>query len=326
MTRPTVEQEDRRRAFDDFYNSYLFGECLEDQVEEEHEDVNVAALFARCEATIQQQAESGCFEKLFGKKETAPLPRTEKERKRIFSEARAKRKFFADLQKRDDVPVDVALDAHLRRISDFAKQMNMGNGAKMRSLYERLCDGDYSNQHADVSGDVLLARILDTFTQFGEGENRFTLRVDQQVMLSYALGAILQLLYGDDLEANRERLLLKLGIDRIISDIILFAPRRVGKTTFVASFLAALMISVPKIEAACLSINMRMAHKMKDLAIEFMLSHKEGRNLVRGADVDSSDRFVCYGDDPTHKKVIQVLPDSPKVLYLFVCLFVCRKF
>ena len=306
-------QDDRRGTFEDFYDSYFFGDDPGAEVQDQSHELDAETLFARCEATFQQQAETGCFEKLFGKNPDPPRSRTTGEHKRVFAEARARRKFFTDLQKRDEVPVDVAVSNHLRRIADYAKQMNIGNGAKMRSLYERLCDGDYSDQHNESSGDTKLTRILEVFTQFGEGENRFTLRVDQQVMLSYALGAILQLLYGDDLEANRERLLHKLGLERIISDIILFAPRRVGKTTFVASFLAALLIAVPKIEIACMSLYMRMAHKMKDLTMEFMESHKEGRHLVGKADVNSADNFACHGDHHTHKKMLHVLPDSANV-------------
>jgi len=313
----------RRRAFDDFYESYLFGDDPDAEAPPEDE-LDVDALFSRCEATFQQQAESGCFEKLFGRDPAPPHRRTPGERKRVFAEARAKRKFFADLQKRDDVPVDLALASQLRRIGDYAKQTNMRSGSRMRSLYDRLCDGDYSDQHSQATGDVLLARILEVIGQFGEGENRFTLRVDQQVMLSYALGAILQFLYGDELEANRDRLLLKLGLDRIISDIILFAPRRVGKTTFVASFLATLLIAVPKIEIACMSLFMRMALKMKSLTIDFMNTHKEGRHLVNGA-INNKDNFECFGDHPTHKKMLHVLPDSPNVrifVFSFFFLFI----
>lgn len=320
-------QEDRQRAFENFYDSYLFGEAQDAGAQHQSHELDAEALFARCEATFQQQAESGCFEKLFGKNPTAPQPRAAKERKRTFADARIKRKFFADLQKRDNVPVDVSLSNHLRRIADYAKQMNMGSGARMRSLYERLCDGDYSDQHSECSGDVKLARILEVFTQFGEGEDRFTLRVDQQVMLSYSLGATLQMLYGDDLEANRERLLQKLGLDRFVSDIILYAPRRVGKTTFVASFLAAFLIAIPKIEIACMSLYMRMAHKMKDLTIEFMESHKVGRHLVGKAEISSADTFVCHGEHHSHKKTLRVLPDNPnvRILLFFFLPDVCRQ-
>jgi len=214
-------------------------------------------------------------------------------------------------------PVDRLIDRSIDVITEDAIRRNTFQGAQPRTLCERARDGEFDKDSDDSQyGDALFNRIVECMSEFGEGSNKIELRVDQRVMFSHCMGALLPLIYGDKLEANRKRLLSSLGLDKISQEVIILASRRVGKTYFVAMQLAALLICVPEIEIVIFSKSLRQSAKAAQLVVKFVKMHPLGKSMF----VRSNQELVeLQGDAPWKTKKLHSFPDRVDVCTL--CFF-----
>lgn len=172
----------------------------------------------------------------------------------------------------------------------------------------------------DLIGEPLLNKIIKTMEMFGKGTERVEMRDDQRIMFSHCLCALLPLIYGKKLEANRDKLLKKLGLTKIREQLIILASRRVGKTTFFAMLLASLMICVPKVEIACFSLALRASRKVMRLVTDLI-------EIYTGDDVitfktKNQDKMIIIGDENWKCKIFHSFPDTTHVCsFLFVSFF-----
>ena len=212
------------------------------------------------------------------------------------------------------VPIHKRFDKTLNLYRLFEKNRNEGNVIKPTTVIEKAVDGYFDMSTKDIYGDQLYANICRTMNEFGKGRDKIRLRVDQRVMFVHCMNALLPLIYGNKLEANRKRLLKKLGLKRIIQEVIILASRRVGKTWFVAILLAAVMICFPKIEIACFSLALRTSQKMMRLVVDMLSRHETGRDMIIQ---QNQEKLKLRGDTPSTYKLLHSFPDRPDV-----CLFV----
>lgn len=219
-------------------------------------------------------------------------------------------------------PVDQLIERSIDTVTEDAIRRNTFQGAYPRTLCERARDGEFDRDKDDsLYGDALFNRIVSCMSEFGEGSEKIELRVDQRIMFSHCMGALLPLIYGDKLEANRKRLLASLGLDKISQEVIILASRRVGKTYFTAMLLASLLICVPEIEIVIFSKSKRQSCKAADLVKRFVKMHPLGRTMF----VRSNQELVeLQGDEPWKTKKLHSFPDRVDVCasFLFFSLFV----
>lgn len=192
------------------------------------------------------------------------------------------------------------------------------------SLSDRALVGMYDDSDRGVYGDYLLNDIMQIITEFNDGREAFQLRVDQQIMVSHILSSFLPFLYKETLEANRERILRLLKIDRIKEQLLIVASRRVGKTTCIAVVCAAVMIAVPHCEGAIFALAQRASRRVMQMIINFLNMHPRGRKLLEHAEVKNTEQLVLVGDHPSHRKILHAFPDSPNVcIFCFFSFNLC---
>lgn len=178
-------------------------------------------------------------------------------------------------------------------------------------LHERAAAGHFDNEETVVFGDRLLENLLDTISLFKYKGKPLRLRPDQQTMISHCIVALLPLIYGPELNANRERLLKKFLLKRISQEVVLIASRRVGKSTMMSILFAALLLCMPGIEIACFSPALRQSRSniMKSV-IGFIMTHPDysSRKIEK-----NSERLEVSIPKSERKNTITVYPDREEV-------------
>lgn len=236
---------------------------------------------------------------------------------------------FPSIPKRR-LKASVRLRRFAENLDAYVSKQTLGQTPGPLSLSDRAKVGMFDDSEKGVYGDFLLNDIMQVMTEYHNGREPFTLRVDQQVMVSHILSAFLPFIYRDTLEANKTRILKMLRIDKIKEQMVIVASRRVGKTTCIAIVAASIMISVPRCEGAIFALAQRASRRVMEMIIDFLNMHSRGRKLLENAAMKNTEKLILIGDHPTHKKILHAFPDTPNVciltplfhFYSFVCLFV----
>ena len=84
------------------------------------------------------------------------------------------------------------------------------------------------------------------------------------------IGACAGLIFGDDLEAELDDLLIELGTSELHNEFMAITPRRFGKTYSVAMFVVAMANSVEGLEQAIFSTGRRASQKLLELVYRLM--------------------------------------------------------
>jgi len=92
----------------------------------------------------------------------------------------------------------------------------------------------------------------------------------QRVFFDNMFGACAELIFKDDLETERDDLMLELGLTRLQKQFMAITPRRFGKTYSVAMFVVAMAFGVENLEQSIFSTGRRASQKLLDLIYWFM--------------------------------------------------------
>ena len=216
-----------------------------------------------------------------------------------------------------------------RRVRRFASVVaahvtskTQGSRFGLIPLADRILEGMHVQTVADAEGDYLLNDILQTINEFHNGQEPFTLRMDQHMMVSHIITSCLPLIYGDKLESNRKRILKMLGTHDINESLLIVASRRVGKTTCIAVVAAALLISKPSFQCSVFAMVLKAAHRVMDAIKDFLNMHPRGRKLIRERN-NALTLVLVEEDHPTRKKTLEVYPATTNVRSLFPSKKVC---
>lgn len=148
-----------------------------------------------------------------------------------------------------------AAEAHLRRV---------------RPRVEIACAPPES--HDTDQGDANLAGIMRTLEAFGMRSE------DQKHFHNMFIEASLPHIYGGRTAWPQvaERVMERMKIGKIQSEVFVLTPRRWGKTTSVAMFVAAVMLNVPGITVAVYSVAKRASGGVMSKVCEYI-------NMIEGA-------------------------------------------
>ena len=121
-----------------------------------------------------------------------------------------------------------------------------------------------------LKGDHILNKLLKALDLLDSVGYK---RSEQQIEFhNYFIGACLSLIYGSELPENLERLKLELKLLSIKKSIALLPPRRYGKTTSIALFVAACLYAFPEITIFVYSVAKRISVVFKKLVEEIFLA------------------------------------------------------
>ena len=118
-----------------------------------------------------------------------------------------------------------------------------------------------------------LAKTLDEF-----GYNRYVL---QKRFHNAMITSMLPNIYGTDFHANKERIKKKFNITGDIKqEVMILSARKIGKTWTVAMFVAALLITIPKISIVVFSMASRTSKQMVRIVDDFLTRHQKGTDMI----------------------------------------------
>jgi hypothetical protein len=152
---------------------------------------------------------------------------------------------------------------------------------QVRNIYDRI----EADKFADLRIPDLVAELLDPTTHKARritGRQRFNIAKKcldsfglsrsemQRLFHNHMFGACAPLIFGVDLEAERDDLLLELGITKFQTEFMAITPRRFGKTYSVAMFVVAMALAVEGIEQSIFSTGRRASQKLLELIFAFI--------------------------------------------------------
>ena len=122
-----------------------------------------------------------------------------------------------------------------------------------------------SRSSAVNRGDMLVDELAKTLDEFGH--NRYVL---QKRFHNAMITSMLPNIYGTDFHANKERIKKKFNITGDIKqEVMILSARKIEKTWTVAMFVAALLITIPKISIVVFSMASRTSKQMSGSSTTF---------------------------------------------------------
>ncbi len=169
-----------------------------------------------------------------------------------------------------------------------------------------------------VSGDYILNDIITTMNTYESNGEPFILRLDQQMMIAHILTSCLPMIYGHDLENQRERLLKRLKTKKIYETMLIMASRRVGKTTCIACVAAAIMICKPTFKMTIFAHIKDAAGRVMAEVVKFILMNDRGRKMYQQALSKNVGNLTLTDlEQPTLQKRIEIYSSKADVCLSF---------
>jgi len=134
----------------------------------------------------------------------------------------------------------------------------------------------------------------------------------QRMMMHHYLATCLPAIYGEEWAVHREFLLLKFKVDNIAPFIVVFAPRRMGKTQGVSMFLAALLFSMPNAIITVFANGKKAAVLLMQAVKRYLLQIFQAlgtRGKIEGGDADRLRVEVS----PTDMRILETLSGDAQV-------------
>lgn len=183
---------------------------------------------------------------------------------------------------------------------------------------DRFLTGMFDDRNQGNYGDKVIADLMRVLNEYHDGKNPISLRHDQKPIVSYVIVSLLPFIYGINLEANKERVLKLLNAKEIRELVLIVASRRVGKSFCISIVFASLVIVLPVIEGAVISVAERASKRIMDQVKLFLNMHPEGRKLMGGEYGKGNMRMntaelQLVGAHPSHVKKLNAYPMSEVV-------------
>jgi len=193
------------------------------------------------------------------------------------------------------------------------KQAEFIAALRQPSLIDRIVNPVELNKYHVTGRETLniIREILDSF-----GIERSDM---QKTFHEDMIGACAKLIFGPDLLAELDDLLVELGIDELQQQFMAITPRRMGKTYSVAMFVVAMMFGVKGLEQAIFSTGRRASQKLIELVYRFMCKIPGMRESIIKHNVETIWIQGPYGEDDVRK--VFSYPSNVRISYfvLYVC-------
>lgn len=175
------------------------------------------------------------------------------------------------------------------------KQAEFITALRQPSLIDRIVNPVELNKYHVTGRETLniIREILDSF-----GMERSDM---QKTFHEDMIGACAKLIFGPDLLAELDDLLIELGIDELTQQFMAITPRRMGKTYSVAMFVVALMFGVKGLEQAIFSTGRRASQKLIELVYRLMCKIPGMRESIVKHNVETIWIQGPYGEDDVRK-------------------------
>ena len=156
---------------------------------------------------------------------------------------------------------------------------------------------------SETSGSAILKKIDDSMKfLFPRGRFKFQITLHEQ-MLRASLRQILGSNYNNEVEkVCRER-----GWDGPMKNMFVIASRRSGKTTGLASMIAAMLMHVPNIQVVVFSVGERSAQEFVRLIERYLRRLPGGEARIKSA---KAEQIVVRGTGPDDERRVKSFPSG----------------
>lgn len=127
----------------------------------------------------------------------------------------------------------------------------------------------------ECTGDRILESILTILDSYNYERTPI-----QKLWHWWYLQAILPFIYGEEWEAVAYRVLREHGLEKIRSEVLAMAPRRMGKTISIAMLVAAVITCVPGIRVAVFSTGRRASTFLTQETMRFVSQIPGAKNRI----------------------------------------------
>jgi hypothetical protein len=155
-------------------------------------------------------------------------------------------------------------------------------------------------------GDKRIAAIRNTLTKFEFKRSKM-----QREFHEYFLRATAQHLYKDDHDVDFEEICKRNKWPNMKQQVLCLTPRRFGKTTAVAMFVAAFAWCVPRSVQSIFSTGRRASYKLLQLVRELLV---ELGDEERVSNIKAKEDLYITGVTPGDLRKISSYPGNPKTL------------
>ncbi|OQW70860.1 MAG: hypothetical protein BVN35_17765 [Proteobacteria bacterium ST_bin11] len=166
-----------------------------------------------------------------------------------------------------------------------------------------------------VYGDILFNNIVKTINGYKNGDGTpYSLRLDQQKMVAFILSACLPMIYRNDLEVHKDRILGILKAPDIYELLLILASRRVGKTTCIASVAAALIICIPEIKLTIFANVKKASVRVMNMITSFLRKDPRGIAYLNNPNkIMNQDTMVVRDPTADSEKALEVYAATTNV-------------
>lgn len=158
---------------------------------------------------------------------------------------------------------------------------------------------------SEIRGIGVIKAIERTVVEYFFPLGRF---VFQEELHNQMLRATLRQTLGNDYNALFGQVCKLRGWDSPKKNLFTIASRRSGKTTGMASMIAALLIHIPNIQIVVYSVALRTAQEFVRLVAQYIQMHPNGKAMLKRA--DASETLELYGPSPGDKRRIRSFPSG----------------
>jgi len=169
---------------------------------------------------------------------------------------------------------------------------------------------DGMKQKTGARGDklvIMLKELLDYIPKTYKGWQRSAM---QKNFHRNFMQAVCLHLYRDDPDIDMGKIMKMNQFDNLKQQVLCLTPRRFGKTTSVAMFVAAYCLTVPRSEQCIFSTGRRASQKLLELIRDMILSGKHREMFIKC----NQETLMCRGENNLDIRKVHSYPSCAKTL------------
>lgn len=200
----------------------------------------------------------------------------------------------------------------------MSSRREIGSIFSLVSIEDAIANSIDAQPRSAVYGDHLFNNIVHTINNYRSLDGQLhVLRLDQQKMVAYILSACLPMIYKNDLEVHKDRILRILKAPKIYELLLILASRRVGKTTCIASVAAALIICMPEITMTIFANVLTGSKRVMKMIVDFLNKDARGRAFLQDKTrVQNQGQMILQDHLLGKSKTLEVYAATTNVCFL----------